>query len=152
MRAGPWPRRGRSRGTPPPRSHGTSCFAIGLAIGVLLSAPSARALDQGMYRIETIKTANGAAGTPDVMEHCYAGSEVFDPHRAALQRLSACKIRKDRKGHIEAECSGETVIVNQRDESKRFTDETRRITKDPKTGRAREAVTRTVGSRIGDCK
>ena len=152
MRALPWRHRKRPRGTPPRRLHGTSCFAIGLAIGVLVSAPSAGALEQGMYRIETIETANGAAGTPDVMEHCFAGSEMFDPHRAALQRLSACKIRKDRKGRIEAECSGETVIVNQRDDSKRFTDETHRIAKDPKTGRAREAVTRTVGSRIGDCK
>lgn len=129
-----------------------SRFAIGLAIGVLLSTLPAAALEQGMYRIETIETTNGTAGPTDVMEHCFAGSEVFDPHRAALQRLSACKIRKDRKGHIEAECGGAAVIVNQRDEGKRFTDETRRVTKDPKTARAREAVTRTVGSRIGECK
>lgn len=105
-----------------------------------------------MYRIETVETTNGVAGPPDVMEHCFTGTEVFDPHRAALQRLSACKIRKDRKGHVEAECSGATVIINQRDESKRFTDETRQTTKDPKTGRTRVAVTRTVGSRTGDCK
>jgi len=140
------------RSSPSFRTHGTSCFAIGLVVGVLVSAQLAAALEQGMYRIETVETTNGVAGPPDVMEHCFKGTEVFDQHRAALQRLSACKIRKDQKGHIEAECSGETVIINQRDGGKRFTDETRRITKDPKTGRARVAATRTVGSRTGDCK
>lgn len=126
--------------------------ATGLLAAVLLPTLPAAALEQGLYRIETTEATNGKAGPPDVMEHCFTGTEVFDPHRAALGRLSACRIRKDKKGHIEAECGSDTVIIDQRDETKRFTDETRRITKDSTTGRTRKVVTRTVGSRIGDCK
>lgn len=129
-----------------------NCSAIGLLVGLLLFALPAAALEQGKYRIETTEANNGVAGPPSVIEHCFTATEVFDPHRAALMRLSTCNIHKDLNGRIEAACNGESVIINQRDETSRFTDETRRVTKDPTTGKTKVAVTRTVGSRIGDCK
>ena len=55
------------RSSPSFRTHGTSCFAIGLVVGVLVSAQLAAALEQGMYRIETVETTNGVAGPPDVI-------------------------------------------------------------------------------------
>ncbi|HLI11420.1 MAG TPA: hypothetical protein VKY65_07440 [Alphaproteobacteria bacterium] len=127
-----------------------SLATAALAGALLLAAPAA-ALEPGLYRIETTDTLNGIAGTPQVITHCFGKGEVFDQHRAALARLAGCAIRRNEKGHIEAACDGTIVTTEQSDKGKSFTDVTRKVKKDPITGQTIEDVSRTVGTRQGDC-